>query len=63
MGHDRGCRCGNERWDYRTCPARVLLGGEGCSKESVIAAWDAHAAREGQKIMDKARSRLGLEMG
>ena len=67
MGHDRGCHCGREQWDYRTCPSRVSNGGGGCSRESIIQGWDEHAARVNKFIVDTARldrrRRKNMEMG
>ncbi len=39
MGHDRGCSCGREQADYRTCPRRRGITSD-CNKENVIAIWD-----------------------
>lgn len=31
MSHDRGCRCGRERWEYSQCPDRH------CYKKALVA--------------------------
>lgn len=57
MSHDRGCPCGREKWDYRTCPK-----GADCIKWDVVASWDEKeekmvgAANERQMGGDHYRS-------
>lgn len=67
MSHDRGCACGREAWDYRSCPRRRVLGGSGCRKEVVIRGWDDAGAADfcRRRELESARLRAvdQTEMG
>lgn len=53
MSHDRGCFCGNERWDYRECFARK---GDDCAKASIVRSW-MEAEGEQTKASDHVNDR------
>ncbi len=55
MSHDRGCRCGREQDEYRSCPKRRGIRSN-CNKESLIAAWDLHKQ---EKAMNTAKIHSG----
>ncbi len=37
MSHDRGCPCGNERWDFRECAIRK---GDDCYRYHLVQNWE-----------------------
>lgn len=47
MSHDRGCSCGNERYEYDACYARI---GEGCTKSDIVRRWQQEERAKMSKI-------------